>query len=117
MEDNNQEVINPEDEQNEEGEEILDDDYLIQLHKYLQEMKKQRKQAETDVNLLDGRVRCLHDEEKKTQKKIEVTRRKTENKMNALQAQEEELRCKIEFRNRNQQELKPLCGQNKSKRK
>ena len=66
---NNQ--INPEnqDENNEEGEEILDDDYLLQLHQYLQEMKKQRKQAETDANLLDGRLRCLRDEEKKNIKK------------------------------------------------
>ena len=44
-----------------EGEEILDDDYLLQLHKYLQEMKKQRKEAEQDANLLDGRLRCLRD--------------------------------------------------------
>ena len=34
---------NAEEEQQDEGEEILDDDYLLQLHKYLQEMKKQRK--------------------------------------------------------------------------
>ena len=54
----------------EEGEEILDDDYLLQLHKYLQEMKKTRKQAEQDANLLDGRLRCLRDEEQKTLKKI-----------------------------------------------
>ena len=72
-----------------EGEEILDDDYLLQLHKYLQEMKKQRKEAEQNANLLDGRLRCLRDEEKKTLKKIEVTRKKTENKMSQLQQQEE----------------------------
>ena len=36
----NQEYI----EENEE--EVLDDDYLINLHRQLQEMKKQRKQAE-----------------------------------------------------------------------
>ena len=77
-----------------ENEEILDDDYLIQLHRYLQEMKKQRKIAEQDANLLDGRLRCLRDEEKKTLKKIEVTRRKTENKMNQLQKQEEEVKNK-----------------------
>ena len=52
-----------------EGEEILDDDYLLQLHKYLQEMKKQRKEDEQDANLLDGRLRCLRDEEKKNIKK------------------------------------------------
>ena len=68
--------------------EVLDDDYLLQLHQYLQEMKKQRKQAEQDADLLNGRLRVLKDEEQKTLKKIEVTRRKTENKMNQLQAQE-----------------------------
>ena len=90
---NNQENMN---QGGEEGDEILDDDYLLQLHKYLQEMKKQRKQAEQDANLLDGRLRCLRDEEQKTLKKIEVTRKKTENKMNALQAQEEEWNSEIE---------------------
>ena len=83
----NEENNPPEEQQQEngeemEGDEILDDDYLLQLHKYLQEMKKQRKQAEQDANLLDGRLRCLRDEEKKTLKKIEVTRKKTEKKMN-----------------------------------
>ena len=97
-----------------EGEdEILDDDYLLQLHQYLQEMKKQRKQAEQDADLLNGRLRVLKDEEQKTLKKIEVTRRKTENKMNQLQAQEEELKRKMEFRNRKQQELERLRAQNK----
>ena len=59
-----------------EGEEILDDDYLLQLHKYLQEMKKQRKEAEQDANLLDGRLRCLRDEEKKTLKKSRSHKKK-----------------------------------------
>ena len=80
------------DQNGEEGNEVLDDDYLLQLYQYLQEMKKQRKQAEQDANLLDGLLRCLRDKEKKTLKKIEVTRKKTENKMNQLQAQEEEIK-------------------------
>ena len=62
---------------------------------------------------MDGRLRCLRDEEKKTLKKIEVTRRKTENKMNYLQQQEEELRKKMEFRNKKQQELERLRQQTK----
>ena len=100
----------------EEGEEILDDDYLLQLHKYLQEMKKQRKQAEQDANLLDGRLRCLRDEEQKTLKKIEVTRKKTEQKMSVLQAQEEELRRRMEFRDRKQKELERLREQTKKQK-
>ena len=99
-----------------EGEEILDDDYLLQLHKYLQEMKNARKQAEQDANLLDGRLRCLRDDEKKTLKKIEVTRKKTENKMNQLQQQEEDLRRRMEFRNRKQQELERLKQKNKNQK-
>ena len=71
-------------------EEILDDDYLLQLHQYLQQMKKQRKEAEQNTNLLNGRIRCLRDEEQKTLKKIEVTRKKTESKMNQLQQQQED---------------------------
>ena len=85
---NNEEKEDPienNEENNEEENDILDDDYLLQLHQYLQEMKKQRKQAELDANLLTGRLRVLRDEEQKTLKKIEVTRKKTENKMNRLQ--------------------------------
>ena len=101
-------------EENNEGEdEILDDDYLLQLHQYLQEMKKQRKQAEQDADLLNGRLRVLKDEEQKTLKKIEVTRKKTENKMNRLQAQEEDLKRKMDFRNQKQKELERLRQQNK----
>ena len=91
-----------------EGDEIFDDDYLLQLHKYLQEMKKQRKEAVQNANLMDNHLRCLRDEEKKTLKKIEVTRKKTENKMNQLQQQEEELSRRMEFLNLKQQELERL---------
>ena len=67
---NNQDNNQIENDQNgQDGDEVLDDDYLLQLHQYLQEMKKQRKQAEQDANLLDGRLRCLRDEEKKNLKK------------------------------------------------
>ena len=78
---NNNEIEKQEEENGEENDQVLDDDYLLQLHQYLQEMKRQRKQAELDANLLGGRLRVLRDEEKKTLKKIEVTRKKTENKM------------------------------------
>ena len=62
--------MEPEKEQNnheeeEQNEEVLDDDYLLQLHRYLQEMKEERKKAEQDANLLDGRIRMLRQEESK----------------------------------------------------
>ena len=61
MESNNPQNEQVEGGEGQENEEILDDDYLLQLHKYLQEMKNARKQAEQDANLLDGRLRCLRD--------------------------------------------------------
>ena len=65
---NHKEIENQDEENGEENDEVLDDDYLLQLHQYLQEMKRQRKQAEQDANLLGGRLRVLRDEEKKTMK-------------------------------------------------
>lgn len=47
---------------------ILDDDYIVQLHKYLQEKKMQRIQAEKDANLLDCRLRCLKEQEENRSK-------------------------------------------------
>ena len=75
MENNNkeEEVINPQEEgtpeEEQEGDEMLDDNYILQLHQYLQEMKRQRKEAEQNTNLLNGRLRCLRDEVQKTLKK------------------------------------------------
>ena len=125
MENNNkinseEEAINPNEdgtpEEEMEGDEMLDDNYILQLHQYLQEMKRQRKEAEQNTNLLNGRLRCLRDEEKKTLKKIEVTRKKTESKMNQLQQQQEDLRRKMEFRNRKQKELEMLKEKNKKQK-
>ena len=110
----NGEEGNPEEEMEEN--EMLDDNYILQLHQYLQEMKKQRKEAEQNTNLLNGRIRCLRDEEQKTLKKIEVTRKKTESKMNQLQQQQEDLRRKMEFRNRKQKELEMLRDKNKKQK-
>ena len=86
---NNNNVDAENDENFEDQEQMLDDDYLIQLHRYLQEKKLERKQAEQEANKLDGRVKMLKGEEEKNLKKIEVTRRKTDKKM-AQQAKNEE---------------------------
>ena len=56
-------------EEEEEGEELMDDDYIVQLHKYLQEKKRQRIQAEQDTNLLDCILRCLKEQEDKNRRK------------------------------------------------
>ena len=84
------------DENNEE--EYSDDDYLIELHRRLQEMKNQRKKAEQDAALLDGRVRCLRGEEEKTVKKMEVVRKKTQDKILMIQQQQEEIKQKMAYK-------------------
>jgi hypothetical protein len=50
----------------ENGEEFCDNDiYLIELHKRLTMMKKDRKKAEQDATLLDNRLKLLRGEEEK----------------------------------------------------
>ena len=95
----NQEYI----EENEE--EVLDDDYLINLHRQLQEMKKQRKQAEQEAALLDNHVKCLKGEDQKYAKRIEVTRRETQKKQDSIKELEEKRRQKEDFRRMKELEL------------
>ena len=57
---------NQEYEENNNEEEFCDNDiYLIELHKRLAMMKKDRKKAEQDANLLDNRLKLLKGEEEK----------------------------------------------------
>ena len=54
------------DDNNNNEEEICDNDiYLIELHKRLTTMKKDRKKAEQDTSLLDNRLKLLKGEEEK----------------------------------------------------
>ncbi len=60
---------NSNDQNNEEyenQEEIVENDiYLIELHKRLTMMKKERKKAQQDASLLDNRLKLLKGEEEK----------------------------------------------------
>ncbi len=52
--------------ENEAQEEDFENDvYLIELHKRLTQMKKDRKKAENDAQLLDNRLKLLKNEEDK----------------------------------------------------
>ncbi len=53
------------DEKEEQEEFIENDIYLIELHKRLTMMKKDRKKAEQDASLLDNRLKLLIGEEEK----------------------------------------------------
>jgi hypothetical protein len=50
---------------NQEIEDLENDVYLIELHKRLSSMKKERKKAEMDASLLDNRLKMLKGEEEK----------------------------------------------------
>jgi len=53
------------DEQDNQDELVENDIYLIELHKRLTMMKKERKKAEQDASLLDNRLKLLKGEEEK----------------------------------------------------
>ena len=52
---------------------FIDDDYLLQLHQRLAQTREQRKISENGVKILNGRVRCLKEENQKTLAKINLT--------------------------------------------
>ena len=73
---------------------IIDENYLIDLHNHLKETKKIRQQAEQDANLLDGRLRCLRDEEKKTRQKIMMLQKKESFRKKQKEEHDEKIRKK-----------------------
>ena len=73
---------------------IIDEDYLINLHNKLKETKKIRQQAEQDANLLDGKLRCLRDEEKKTRQKIMMLQKKESFRKKQKEEHDEKIRKK-----------------------
>ena len=97
--------------ENNEEEHCDNDIYLIELHKRLTMMKKDRKKAEQDTSLLDNRLKLLKGEEEKvkyfciyltinqTWKKIEVTKKKTQEKIVNIQKMEDTMRMKNEVKN------------------
>lgn len=56
---------NNQEDYNEDNEDLENDLYLMELHKRLTSMKKDRKKAEQDASLLDNRLKLLKGEEEK----------------------------------------------------
>jgi hypothetical protein len=106
------EEINEENIEDGQNEEFEEDVYLMQLHKRLLEMKKDRKKAEQDAQLLNNRLKLLKGEEEKTWKKIENTRKKTQDKVMNLQKMEEDLRKKQEFKEKKESDISSKKEQN-----
>ena len=63
---------------------LWEDEYILELHKKLEEKRELRKISEQNVKILNGRVRCLKDENKKICAKIDITKKKTKEKEKAI---------------------------------
>jgi hypothetical protein len=92
---------------------LSNDDYLLELHKKLEEKRKIRRISEQGVKLLNGRVRCLKDENKKTLAKIDLTRRKTQEKVLALKYNKSRSKEKKEYLQKKEDNLKLLKQKNR----
>ena len=91
---------------------FVDDDYLLQLHQRLVQTRELRKISENGVKILNGRVRCLKDENQKTLNKIYKTGKKTNQKLLNLERKKSQSREKMERLKRLEYELNLLKNRN-----
>ena len=92
---------------------LADDDYILELHRKLAQKREIRKISEQGVKLLNGRVRCLKDENKKTLAKIDLTRKKTKEKVLVLEYNRSRSKEKQEYLQKREDDLKLLKQKNK----
>ena len=91
---------------------FIDDDYLLQLHQRLVQTRELRKISENGVKILNGRVRCLKDENQKTLNKIYRTGKKMDEKLLNLERKKSQSREKMERIKRLEYELNLLKNRN-----
>ena len=75
---------------------FIDDDYLLQLHQRLVQTRELRKLSENGVKVLNGRVRCLKEENQKTLSKINQTDKKTKEKMLNMERKKSQSKERVE---------------------
>ena len=92
---------------------LSDDDYILELHKKLAQKREIRKISEQGVKILNGRVRCLKDENKKTLAKIDLTRKKTKEKVLVLEYNKSRSKEKKEYLQKKEDDLKLQKQKNK----
>ena len=92
---------------------ICDDDYILELHKKLEEKKELRKISEQNVKILNGRVRCLKDENKKICAKIDITKKKTKEKEIAINNHRSRSKEKQELKTKKLKDLRSLMMKNR----
>ena len=91
---------------------FIDDDYLLQLHQRLVQTRELRKISENGVKILNGRVRCLKDENQKTLNKIYRTGKKMDEKLLNMERKKSQSREKMERIKRLEYELNLLKNRN-----
>ena len=92
---------------------LWDDEYILELHKKLEEKKELRKISEQNVKILNGRVRCLKNENKKICAKIDMTKKKTKEKERAINNHRSRSKEKQDLQEKKQNDLNLLKLKNK----
>ena len=95
-----------------EQKQFIDDDYLLQLHQRLVQTRELRKISENGVKILNGRVRCLKDENERTLSKINQTSKKMNEKMINMERKRSQSKEKIDRIKRLENELNILKNKN-----
>ena len=92
---------------------LWEDDYILELHKKLEEKREQRKISEQNVKILNSRVRCLKDENKKICAKIDITKKKTKERELAINNHRSRSKEKEEQKEKKKKDLKILTLKNR----
>ena len=95
---------------------FIDDDYLLQLHQRLAQTREQRKISENGVKILNGRVRCLKEENQKTLAKINLTSKKTNDKLLTLERKRSQSKERMQRAKYLENELYKLKEKNNNKK-
>ena len=95
-----------------EQKQFIDDDYLLQLHQRLVQTRELRKISENGVKVLNGRVRCLKEENQKTLNKICKTGKMTNEKLLNMERKKSQSKEKIDRMKRLENELNLLKNKN-----
>ena len=95
---------------------FIDDDYLLQLHQRLAQARELRKISENGVKILNGRVRCLKEENQKTLAKINITSKKTNDKLLNMERKRSQSKERLERAKKLEKDLFKLKEKNNNKK-
>lgn len=97
-----------------EQKQFVDDDYLLNLHQKLAQIREQRKLTEDSIKILNSRINCLEKENSRTLSKINITNQKTNNRLLTLKQKKNHSKEKMEYIKKIENDLKKLKQKNKN---